>query len=151
MENNEIRWQQRFANFQKAFAKLNEAVMKINEAYGINNIHEISTDSFLDDIIKEGIIQRFEYTHELAWNVLKDFLNHAGNDRIYGSKDATREAFACGLIDEGAKWMNMINSRNQSSHTYNESTADEIFLHIIFDYHRCFNNFEQSMLARLTV
>ncbi|MGI9191883.1 MAG: nucleotidyltransferase substrate binding protein [Chitinophagaceae bacterium] len=149
MENQDIRWQQRFANYQKALAKLNEAVVNIKQRFGINDVQAISSDSFLDDIIKEGIIQRFEYTHELAWKVMKDFLNEAGNNNIFGSKDATREAFTSGLITDGTCWMDMIQSRNKSSHTYNEETADEIFIKIMFDYHPRFLEFEQGMLARL--
>lgn len=149
MHSTEIRWQQRFSNYEKALAKLHDAVSKIKLAYGINQSNEISKDHFLDDIIKEGIIQRFEYTHELAWNVMKDFLNEAGNNAIFGSKDATREAFALGLIEEGECWMDMITSRNKSSHTYNEETADEIFLKIMYDYHRNLLRFQQIMAARI--
>ena len=66
MENFDIRWRQRFANYQKTLAKLNEAVLKIKASFGINTMNQISDDAFLDDIIKEGLIQRFEYTYELA-------------------------------------------------------------------------------------
>ena len=100
---------------------------------------------FLDDIIKEGLIQRFEYTHELAWNVMKDFLEHAGNQAIYGSKDATKEAFATVLIKNGEAWMDMIKSRNKTSHTYNEETADAIFLKIVHEYYVEFKGFKKQM------
>ena len=75
---------------------------------------------------KQGFIQTFEYTHELAWKTLKDFLEDRGNTDIYGSRDATKKAFALGLIDDGEIWMQMIKSRNLTSHTYDENTADEI-------------------------
>lgn len=132
--NQDIRWEQRFSNYQKALGKLQEAVFKIKSDFGIAEDWTIGTDRFLDDIIKEGLIQRFEYTHELAWNVLKDFLENAGNNNLFGSKDATREAFASGLINNGEVWMDMIKSRNKTSHTYNEATADEIFRKIIEEY-----------------
>jgi nucleotidyltransferase substrate binding protein (TIGR01987 family) len=134
MGNQDIRWEQRFSNYQKALGKLQEAVFKIKSDFGIAEDWTIGTDRFLDDIIKEGLIQRFEYTHELAWNVLKDFLENAGNTNLFGSKDATREAFASGLINNGEVWMDMIKSRNKTSHTYNEATADEIFRKIIEEY-----------------
>jgi nucleotidyltransferase substrate binding protein (TIGR01987 family) len=134
MHNQDIRWEQRFSNYQKALGKLQEAVSKIKSDFGIAEDWTIGTDRFLDDIIKEGLIQRFEYTHELAWNVLKDFLENAGNTNLFGSKDATREAFASGLINNGEVWMDMIKSRNKTSHTYNEATADEIFRKIIEEY-----------------
>lgn len=96
-------------------------------------------------IIKEGLIQRFEYTHELAWNVMKDFLENAGNTNIFGSKDATREAFAQGLLGDGEIWMDMIKSRNKTSHTYNQETADDIFIKIMHHYFEQFLNFRNKM------
>ncbi len=99
----------------------------------------------MDDIIKEGLIQRFEYTHELAWNVMKDFLQEAGNNNIFGSKDATREAFTSGLIENGVVWMDMIQSRSKTSHTYNEETANDIFIKIINEYYLEFLQFKKRM------
>lgn len=145
MSTQDIRWLQRFSNYLKAFLKLEEAVVKIKEEYPMKEDGSILNDSFLDDIIKEGLIQRFEYTHELAWNVMKDFLENAGNTNIYGSKDATREAFAAGLITDGEVWMDMIKSRNKTSHTYNEETADDIFMKILHQYYPEFLRFKSRM------
>ena len=147
MSDQDIRWQQRFSNFVKAYSKLDQAVQKIQEEYPIKEDGTIEEDSFLDDIIKEGLIQRFEYTHELAWNVLKDFLENAGNNNIFGSKDATREAFAAGLISNGEVWMDMIKSRNKTSHIYNKETADDIFMKIVNHYHQEFNLLKNRMEA----
>ncbi|MCS6824908.1 MAG: nucleotidyltransferase substrate binding protein [Cytophagaceae bacterium] len=145
MNTQDIRWQQRFSNYAKAFVKLEEAVLKILKDYPVREDGTINDDLFLDDIIKEGLIQRFEYTHELAWNVMKDFLADAGEREIYGSKDATRKAFAAGLIENGDVWMDMIASRNKTSHTYNEETADDIFLKIIREYYPQFKQFKNRM------
>lgn len=145
MSTEDIRWHQRFSNFNKAFLKLEEAVNKIKNEYKIDEDGNINEDDFLDDIIKEGLIQRFEYTHELAWNVMKDFLGASGNNNIYGSKDATKEAFAAGLIEDGEVWMDMINSRNKTLHTYNEETADDIFLKVIRQYYPLFLIFRNKM------
>ncbi|EOZ97073.1 hypothetical protein A33Q_1991 [Indibacter alkaliphilus LW1] len=145
MESKDVRWEQRFSNFNKALLKLSEAVDRIRKDFPIDEDGKIDTDQFLDDILKEGLIQRFEYTHELAWNVMKDFLSNAGNTGIYGSKDATREAFASGLIGSGELWMDMIKSRNKTSHTYNEETADEIFLKIMNQYISEFILFQEKM------
>ena len=79
----------------------------------------------LSDLEQQGLIKAFEFAHELAWNTLNDFLESRGTAKIYGSKDATREALAKGLIEEGGVWMDMIKSRNETSHTYNKDTADE--------------------------
>ncbi len=69
---------------------------------------------------KQGTIQAFEFTHELAWKTMKDFLNERGNSEIYGSKDSARQAFQYGLIEDGDTWLQMVKSRNLTSHTYNE-------------------------------
>lgn len=145
MSNLDIRWHQRLNNYNKALSKLENAVVKINEHYSINPDGDLSDDDFLDDIIKEGLIHRFEYTHELAWNVMKDFLENSGNTSIYGSKDATREAFSKGMITNGDVWMDMIKSRNKTSHTYNEETADDIFMKIIQQYLDAFLQFRNTM------
>lgn len=147
MRTQDIRWQQRFSNYVKAFLKLEAAVQKIEADYPIKGDGSIDEDDFLDDIIKEGLIQRFEYTHELAWNVMKDFLEDAGNNDIFGSKDATREAFAANLITNGEVWMDMIKSRNKTSHTNNEETANDIFLKIVREYYHEFHQFNNRMEA----
>lgn len=144
MNTNDKRWQQRFNNFVKAFHKLQEAVLKAEEYLKTDN-QKIKDDDFLENIIKEGLIQRFEYTHELAWNVMKDFFKEAGNTNIFGSKDATREAFAAGLIINGEIWMDMIISRNKTSHTYNEDTAEDIFFRIVQQYYPEFLHFKKRM------
>ena len=148
----DIRWEQRFSNFNKAFKKLSEAIIYIK-----NNLKEKEididyedTEEILDEIIKEGLIQRFEYTHELAWNVMKDFLSEIGNVKMYGSKDATREAFKAELIEDGDIWMEMINSRNDTSHTYNEETANDIYIKIINEYYSAFLTFQQLMESKRT-
>jgi nucleotidyltransferase substrate binding protein (TIGR01987 family) len=126
---------------------LEEAVQKVKTEFQITDANAISPDAFLDDIIKEGLIQRFEYTHELAWNVMKDFLTYSGISNLYGSRDATREAFAQGLIENGEVWMDMVASRNKTSHTYNEETADDIFLKIVHQYFEEFRRFKTKMEA----
>ncbi len=144
--NKDIRWEQRFSNYQKALEKLTEAV-----EYVKNDFQKQTIDiEILDEILKEGLIQRFEYTHELAWNVMKDFLSGIGNITLYGSKDATKEAFKTGLIKKGDVWMEMIISRNKTSHTYNENTADEIYEKIINEYYLAFLDFQQVMESKKT-
>lgn len=93
------------------------------------------------------MIQRFEYTHELAWNVMvmKDYAFFQGNSTVGGSRDATREGFKLQIIQNGDIWMDMIQSRNKTSHTYNEEIANEIFGKIINDYFPLFLNFRKIM------
>ena len=113
MDDRDIRWQQRFANYKKALRQLQEAV-------------ELRARRELSSLEKQGVIQAFEFTHELAWNVLKDYLQDQGNQDIRGSKDATRAAFKVALIADGEQWMAMIQGRNVSSHTYDEDTAEKL-------------------------
>ena len=113
MKNEDIRWIQRFQNYRKAFAQLMQAV-------------ELSRQRALSKLEQQGLIQGFEYTHELAWNTLKDFLEARGTTNLFGSRAATRAAFALGLIEQGEIWMQMIQSRNQTTHTYNEETMQQI-------------------------
>lgn len=138
----DIRWQQRFTNYQKALGKLKQAVEYVQ-------VHKESGKEVLDEIIREGLIQRFEYTHELAWNVMKDYAYYQGNATVGGSRDATREAFQLQLIEEGQVWMDMIASRNKTSHTYNEETATEIFNNVLQNYYPAFVAFEKTMQAKL--
>jgi nucleotidyltransferase substrate binding protein (TIGR01987 family) len=136
MSEQDIRWQQRFNNYTKALAQLQDAVT-------------LAQQRSLSKLEQQGLIQSFEFTHELAWKTLKDFLEHRGVQDLYGSRDATREAFKVGLIEEGQIWMDMIQSRNLTSHTYNEETAAQIAATILSDY---FPEFEvlHSKLAGFT-
>lgn len=128
----DIRWIQRFHNFSKAFSQLAEAV-------------ELAEHRKLSKLEEQGMIQAFEFTHELAWNSLKDFLESRGAQNIYGSKDATREAFKAGLIENGEIWMDMIRSRNLTTHTYDESTALEIVKAITDNYCSAFKGLQVKL------
>lgn len=101
--------------------------------------------SGLSELEAQGLIQRFEFTHELAWNVCKDYFEYQGNTEITGSRDATREAFNKGLIADGEGWMEMIKSRNKTSHTYNEEIAEEIVKNIVKWYYSLMLEFKNKM------
>jgi len=122
MATQDIRWVQRFNHFTKALFLLKEAV-------------ELTQKRPLSKLEEQGLIQAFEFTHELAWNTLKDFLEDRGVQDLYGSRDTTREAFKTGLIVNGEAWMNMIQSRNLTSHTYEETTAKEIVSAVLNIYY----------------
>jgi len=126
---NDIRWIQRFDNFKKALNQLRKFIDK-NE---------------LSDLEKQGIIKAFEYTFELAWNTLKDFLNYQGEKDIYGSRDTILRSFQLELIQDGESWMNMLQSRNKTSHTYNEDTAEEVVDSIKNIYFLLFETFNTKM------
>ncbi len=135
--NIDIRWQQRFQNFEKAFKQLKFAV-------------ELANERTLTELEKQGLIQAFEFTHELAWKTMKNFLESKGQQNIYGSKDTSRLAYNLALISNGEIWMDMINSRNLSSLTYDEETADAILEKIVNNYFEAFENFHQTMLHHKT-
>lgn len=128
----DVRWQQRLEHFEKALQELQEAVALAKERQ-------------LTKLERQGLIKAFEFTHELAWNVMKDFFSDKGNTAIMGSRDATREAFQKGLLQDGAAWMQMIKSRNQTAHTYNEETALHIAEQIIHSYVHLFEDFDKIM------
>jgi nucleotidyltransferase substrate binding protein (TIGR01987 family) len=125
----DIRWQQRFSNFKKALAQLRKFVAQER----------------LNELEAQGLIQCFEYTHELAWKTLKDFLESKGNTALFGSRDVTRDAFSLGLIHEGELWMAMIADRNRTSHTYNSQTAEAIVANIRGNYFRLFEALETQL------
>lgn len=103
----DIRWRQRFENYSKAVRQLTRFIDKGD----------------LNEFEEQGLIQSFEYTYELAWNTLKDLFEEQGETNILGSRDAFRLAFKRGLVEDGETWMDMIEGRTLTSHTYNEDTA----------------------------
>ena len=137
MENNDIRWKQRFNNYLKVLSQLEKFYDKGEE---LNKMEE------------QGMIKTFEYTYELAWNTIKDFYENQGEAGIQGSRDAFNLAFQRGLISDGETWMQMLKDRNRTSHTYNEETADEISESILTRYFNEFvllkNEFEKIIGAK---
>src|SRR6476659_6810312 len=118
MTNQDIRWVQRFSNFKKAFAKLEE-------------VAKTRSVSDLSDLEQEGLIQRFEYTYELAWKTLQDLLRLKGYLDVAGPNPVLQQAFKDGYIADGDAWKRMKASRELSSHTYDQSTAEEIVENIL--------------------
>jgi len=131
----DIRWKQRFDNFQKVFLELEEAVL-------------LSQKRSLSKLENQGLIQGFEYTHELAWNMIKDYLEEQGIFGLIGSKNTIREAFKLGILKEGEIWMNMIQSRNQTSHTYNTTLADQVVSDILHKYYYQFKEIIEEFKKR---
>lgn len=130
----DIRWKQRFDNFQRALHQLTRAV-------------QLRQQRPLSDLEQQGLIQGFEFTHELAWNVLKDYLEMEGIQGLVGSRSTVREAFKRGLVDDGEVWMDMIEKRNLSSHTYNESVANALAAAIVDRYYAAFLELQRRFVA----
>ena len=136
--NSDIRWIQRFDNYGRALQTLRNAA-------------ELATQRPLSELEQQGLIQGFEFTHELAWNLLKDFLEAQGIAGLIGSRDAIRTAFKNGLLEDGETWMEMIKARNLSSHTYQQDLAQRIATDILTRFYPAFVALElkmQSMLDR---
>nr|WP_319473699.1 nucleotidyltransferase substrate binding protein [uncultured Sphaerochaeta sp.] len=123
--NNDIRWVQRLSNYSRALSQLEAAVA-------------LAKQRPLSTLEQQGMIQSFEYTHELSWNVLRDYLKDQGTQQLYGSKDTVRAAFAVGLIQDGETWMEMIRDRNHSSHAYNLEVATAIVGRVTDSYINAF-------------
>ncbi|MDR3325039.1 MAG: nucleotidyltransferase substrate binding protein [Spirochaetaceae bacterium] len=110
--NNRERWKQRFDNFSSAFATL----VRIKERFALEGT---------DEALRMALVQAFEFTYELAWNTMKDYLENEGFDAPAGSKQTIRLAFQAGLIEDAEQWMEAVQKRNMASHTYNQSVLDE--------------------------
>lgn len=132
----DLRWQQRFDNYRRALHQLSLAV-------------ELSLQRALSDLEKQGVIQAFKFLHELAWNVLKDFLEYEGISGLVGSSSTVREAFKRGLISEGQLWMDMVDKRNLSSHIFNKPVADVLVGSIVQMFHPAFVQLQADMQARI--
>jgi nucleotidyltransferase substrate binding protein (TIGR01987 family) len=106
MENKDIRWKQRFQNFEKAFLFFETTVDK--ESYTPIEIG--------------GLVQAFEFTFELGWKTIKDFLYEQGLNTSY-PREVIKEAFQTKIIEDGHTWLLMLEKRSELSHTYNEAVA----------------------------
>ena len=131
MENQDVRWKQRFENYQNAFFSLKEAIDQ----------HKNTKD----ELIKAGIIQRFEFSHELSWNVMKDFLVYEGINDVIGARSAVRQALNKGLITNGELWMKMIETRNSTVHAYDEKILSIEYNKIVNSYFILLQEFYYKM------
>lgn len=126
MENKEIRWKQRFQNYEMAFLKLKEAMEQLN----------------LNELERNGLIQRFEFTLDLSWKVLKDYLEEMGFIFKPSPKDTLREAQNAGLINYGQALIDGLDIRNELSHDYSgnifevseEVLRDEVYPALLMLY-----------------
>ncbi len=132
MNTNDVRWKQRFENFKNARKQF---------LVGL----ELSNSRELSSLEKQGLIQAFEFTQEMSWKVLQDYLKHQGIKEIVGSRDAFRLAFQNQLISNGELWLDTILTRNQTSHLYDESILEEVFEKVVHQYPVLFEQLEVRM------
>lgn len=119
--NDNIRWRQRLATFQRALGRLKEVV-------------HLQSQRQFSPLEKDGMIQRFEYTQELAWKVLKNYIEYQGGEELTGSRDTIRQAFALGIITNADPWFDMLESRKETSHVYDEDTENDLLDKITMTY-----------------
>lgn len=129
----DVRWLQRLNNFEKAMMNLGEGV-------------EESSGRVLNKLEKQGVIQAFEFCYELAWNTVKDFYESQGETGIQGSRDAFTLAFNRGLVEtHGNALVESIRSRQLTTHTYDEKSAEKIYNDIIKRYYPAFKELLDSL------
>ena len=121
----DIRWEQRFSNFKKAYSQL----VEFPELRELNKFE------------KQGLIQAFEYTFELAWKTLQDLLKNEGYQNVSGPRSVIEHSFQVGYIADGEGWMEMLKRRNEASHTYQEEVAEQISSDIKEEFIDLFNDF----------
>ena len=133
----DIRWKQRLQNYLKALQTLAEAA-------ALSNTRALSNRE------QQGLIRGFEFTHEPAWNALKDDLEKQGFVGLIGSKNTSRGAFKNGLINDGQIWMAMIKARNLTSHTYNTEVAERLVRDILTRFFPAFSTMASHFKALAT-
>ena len=138
MTSQDIRWIQRLENFQRALTTLQRAI-------------GLARSRSLSELEEQGLIQAFEFTHELSWLLIRDFLVDQRVAAISGSRDAVREAVVRQLLPQGEEsvWMAMIRSRNLTSHTYNPAVAREVAELIVDRYGPVFQQLADLMQRRV--
>jgi nucleotidyltransferase substrate binding protein (TIGR01987 family) len=133
MANQDIRWIQRFNNYRKALARLGEAVA-------------LAKERDLSDLEQQGLIQGFEFTFDLAWKTLQDYLRyHERPNNNGGPNVIIEQALEDGIIKGEEAWKAMKKSRDLSSHSYDEATADDIAKNILETYQGLFIQLETRL------
>lgn len=134
----DIRWQQRFVNFDRAYALLKSAM------------EERSLDDY-SDLEKEGLLQRFEFSFELGWKTMKDLLEYNGIkiDVPIGPRSVIKTAFTTELIDDGQTWIDMMQHRNLLSHVYSGSRFEEILHAVQERYLAALGSLHETLKAKL--
>lgn len=132
MDNQDIRWIQRFHNYERALSQFNAAIALFKERP-------------LSNLERQGMIQAFEFTHELAWKTLQDYLRYQGIVDVVGSRDVFRKALEVGLIHEGEKWFESIQSRNLTSHVYDQDVVNDLIQVIVGEYDKLLNSLHHTL------
>lgn len=141
----DIVWEQQFLNYRKALVKLTVAIniFKPEEDEENFELEEV------DELLKEGMIHRFEYTFALAWKCMKAFIEFKSHKTTSGYANVIQEAYQLGLIANTDAWLEMIKTISNAGHTYTGETTEEIFEKLIESYYALFLSFELKMKTLL--
>ncbi|AJQ27942.1 nucleotidyltransferase substrate binding protein [Pelosinus fermentans] len=129
-------YKQKFENYKNALNRLNDGIMKFDQT---------------NDLLRDGLIQRFEFTFELAWKALKAIFEEEGLTGLNSPKTVLREAFSAGLIEKDELWLAMLSDRNTTAHIYNEQLAIEICNKIIKEYVCEFGQLKEQIKMRMGI
>lgn len=125
-------WTQRLTTFSKALGRLSEVI-------------ELSRQKPLNEFERDSLIKRFEFSYEMAWKLMMSFEKATGVSQVLGSRDVIRHAVSIGLIDNGEAWMEMVDTRNQTSHLYDEEMAANVTDTIVYNYHPLFMELQEKL------
>ena len=120
---------EKYENYNKALEKLKNALERDES----------------DELVLDAVIQRFEFTYELSWKLMKLYLSYSGIAGVRTPRAAFKEAFAAGMIKEGDVWIDMLDDRILTSHTYDESEARNIYSKIKTKYVVAFDDLRESI------
>lgn len=133
MDANDTRWKQRYAQYKEALLTIEEVVPKYAQ---------------LSELEKDGLIQRFEFTFDLAWKVMQDYLKAAGYADIKGPRSCIKQMAQDNLVD-GFNWEEMLNARNELSHVYDEAKSRSYLDNIVLGFTPVFKEFRLKMEQKL--
>lgn len=123
--------------------KLREKLEDFSKA--LNRLKEALERDQSDDIVLDAVIQRFEFTYELSWKLIKAYMSYSGIADVKTPRQAFKEAFAAGLIDEGDVWLEMLDDRNLTSHTYDQSTARRVYEKVKNRYYPAMSKLKEAI------
>ena len=130
------RWNEKLNDFGKALIRLNEAI-------------DESKNNPVSSTLKDGVIQRFEFCYEICWKLIKYYLENEGIQEAKSPKSTFREAFKIGIIEDGEKWIDMLNDRNLISHVHDEEVAFDIYNKIRSTYYNDMNNMYMLLKSKV--
>jgi len=120
------RFSQKYENYKNALERLKESVVEFEKTKSLT--------------VRDGVIQRFEFTMDLAWKTIREFLIEQGFTELNSPKSVLKQAYSYGLLKDEEVWLNIVNDRNNTSHLYKEEMANEVFGHIHENYIAAFNS-----------